>query len=400
MKSRADHRDNPPRMSDFPRLSRFDAKDYQLPPETVERLCSPALVIFMDRVRENLRQMLRYMGDDPNRWRPHLKTTKTPEVWRELVEVGVRHFKCATPREAGVLLRLLDEMAIDDADLLVAYPLRKPNLDRVVTLAASYPKTKVAILSEDPDHAASLPTDLGVFVDINPQMNRTGIPMADVDAITDVARAAGKRMRGFHFYDGHVRDAEREVRERRSWELYDGLLVLHAALRDDGIRIDELITSGTPAFPYALSHAGLAKLDGPAHRVSPGTVVFHDAFSDDLLDDVDLEPAAVLFTRVVSHPEAGIVTCDAGSKSLAAEAGNPAAFVLGHPELVPQQPSEEHLPLRVMSGPPPPRGTALMMVPRHVCPTVNLAETALLIEAGRSPREVSVMARAHDLFRD
>jgi D-serine deaminase-like pyridoxal phosphate-dependent protein len=385
-------------MTHSPRLASIDRKLYRIPDTTAERLFSPALVVFMDLVRANLRQMLHYLGGDPNRWRPHLKTTKIPQVWRELIAVGVRHFKCATTREAEVLLGLLDEMGIRDADLLVAYPLLPPNLDKVVALAAAHPETRVSILSEHPEHAASLPPDVGVFVDINPQMNRTGIPMTDVAAIAGVARAAGSRMRGLHFYDGHVRDGERQVRRQRSWRLYDGLVRIHAALVAESIRVDELITSGTPAFPYALSHRGLAELEGLVHRVSPGTVVLHDAFSDDLLDDVELQPAALLFTRVVSHPESGIVTCDAGSKSLAAEAGSPVAFVLGHPELVPQTPSEEHLPLRVTDGPPPPRGTALMLVPRHVCPTVNLAEKALVIESGREPVEVEVAARAHDVL--
>ena len=148
---------------------------------------------------------------------------------------------------------------------------------------------------------------------------------------------------------------------------------------------------------YALSFAGFAGAAPWVHRVSPGTVVFHDGFSDALLEDVSLTPAALLFTRVVSQPAADIVTCDAGSKSLAAEAGDPAAFVLGHPQLEALKPSEEHLPLRVLEGPPPPRGTGLLLVPRHVCPTVNLAEEFLLLDAGPA-RVVDVAARGHDLL--
>ena len=390
-------------MTRSPRLAAIDATTYRLPDELTERLFSPSLLIFMDQVRANLAQMLAYMDGDPNRWRPHLKTTKTPEVWRELILAGIRNFKCATPREAEVLLTLLDEMAVTDADLLVAYPMVGPNLERIAALATDHPTTRVSVLSEDPAHAAVVPAHLGVFVDINPQMNRTGIPMVDGLAIAAVAHAATTRLRGLHFYDGHVRDPEVEVRERRCWELYDRLLEILAQLQADGLTIDELITSGTPAFPYALSHEGLQRLAAlpnsrTVHRVSPGTVVFHDAFSDDLLQDVELQPAAVLFTRVVSCPAPGLVTCDAGSKSIAAEAGDPVAFVLGHPHLVAQRPSEEHLPLRIEGGEAPARGAPLLLVPRHVCPTVNLAESALLLEMGTAPRVVTIAARAHELL--
>jgi D-serine deaminase-like pyridoxal phosphate-dependent protein len=107
-------------------------------------------------------------------------------------------------------------------------------------------------------------------------------------------------------------------------------------------------------------------------------------------------PAALVLTRVVSHTARDIATCDAGSKSIAAEAGVPCAFVLGDASLEALLPSEEHLPLRA-SGERPPRGATLLLVPVHVCPTVNLAEQAVLVEAGVAPRIVPVAARAHEL---
>ena len=72
--------------------------------------------------------------------------------------------------------------------------------------------------------------------------------------------------------------------------------------------------------------------------------------------------------------------------------------MLGHPEYVPQTPSEEHLPLYVGQGALPARGTLLQLVPRHVCPTINLAEQALLLERGRLHSIVPVSARAHELL--
>jgi len=71
--------------------------------------------------------------------------------------------------------------------------------------------------------------------------------------------------------------------------------------------------------------------------------------------------------------------------------------VLGHPGLQALRPSEEHLPLEVVRGKRPPRGALLMLVPRHVCPTVNLADQALLIEGGRLREIAAVSARGHEL---
>jgi len=223
--------------------------------------------------------------------------------------------------------------------------------------------------------------------------------MADVDRILAIAQAAGKRFRGLHFYDGHVRDVDPDARRRKTEPLYAGLLEVHTAAKGAGVEVPELITSGTPSFPIALEFAGFKELaEGTRHRVSPGTVVYHDTFSAECLPDLDFRPAALVLTRVISHPQQGVVTCDAGSKSIAAEAGDPCCVVVGHPELVAQRPSEEHLPFRVERGVPPERGAPLLLVPKHVCPTVNLAQEALVLEDGSEPRAVPVSARAHELF--
>ena len=161
----------------------------------------------------------------------------------------------------------------------------------------------------------------------------------------------------------------------------------------------EIVTSGTPTFPHALEYPPFAELEGTLHRISPGTVVYHDLRSEEIDPGVGLVPAALVHARVVSHPRDGLATCDAGSKSVAAEAGDPCAFVLGRPDLVAQTPNEEHLPL-LTDGERPARGDRVMLFPRHVCPTVNLAEEAVLIEDGRVTGVVRVSARAHELLVD
>ena len=130
---------------------------------------------------------------------------------------------------------------------------------------------------------------------------------------------------------------------------------------------EEVITSGTPAVPFALRHAGLAA--GPfVHRVSPGTVVYNDMTSLDQLAGFGFVPAALVLTTVVSHPTPTIFTCDAGHKSVSAD-GNATCAVVGHPEFEPLRPSEEHLPVNAGSRERmPPIGAQLYLLPRHVCP--------------------------------
>jgi D-serine deaminase-like pyridoxal phosphate-dependent protein len=134
------------------------------------------------------------------------------------------------------------------------------------------------------------------------------------------------------------------------------------------------------------------------HRVSPGTLVYCDATSPAQLPaDWDLRPAAIVAATVVSHPAPGRVTCDAGHKTVSADAGVPTCAVLGRPDLQPLKPSEEHLPLAVAPGAPvPPIGQVLYLVPRHVCPTVNNFDQAALVRDGRIERLEAVTARGRE----
>ena len=368
--------------------------DYELPRALLDDLQTPALVVYLDRVRDNVQRMIGYTGG-VERWRPHLKTTKIPEVWAELLQAGVRQFKCATTREAAVLAGVAGRAGVE-VDLLVAYPHRGPSLQRLDQIARGAPHVRMSVLVEDPELLGDVPARLGVFVDINPGMNRTGVPLDREGEIVAIARGAGDRFRGLHFYDGHLHADDLTERRAQIFAGYQRLLGVVGRLHDEGVAVGEVITAGTPAFQHALQFEPFVDA-AFVHRVSPGTVVFHDARTELQNPDVALLPAALVASRVVSHPQAGIVTCDAGSKSVAAEAGDPCAYALGRPGLTALTPSEEHLPMRC-EGAQPARGTVVLLVPTHVCPTVNLAEQAVLVEAGASPRVVPVAARAHELL--
>lgn len=380
------------------RLYDLEESGYALPEEFTRRVSTPALVIYLDRVRDNIGRTIELLEGRVELWRPHVKTTKLPPVFIELARAGVRGFKCATLREADQLSLALSQEGVVGADILVAYPLIGPALAGLGRLAVRRPETRFSVLCEDPGALENVPAEVDLFVDVNPGMDRTGVPIEDRARVLEIARGAAPRFRGLHYYDGHLTQSDPEERHRALFACYDRLAELLGFLRASQVRVAEVVTSGTPSFLDALQYRGFDEYPETVHRFSPGTVVFHDLRSEEESPGLRMTPAALLLSRVVSHPRADVVTCDAGSKSLAAEAGDPCAFVLGHPELVPRRPSEEHLPLTVRKGPIPPRGKVLLLVPRHVCPTVNLAEQAVLVEAGEVREIAQVTARAHDLL--
>ena len=103
---------------------------------------SPALLLFPDRIRENIRRMVRIAGS-PARLRPHIKTHKLAELVRMQIGEGITMAKCATIAEA--------EMAAGAGakDVLIAYPLVGPNAVRLLGLSRKYPGTAFSCLADD-----------------------------------------------------------------------------------------------------------------------------------------------------------------------------------------------------------------------------------------------------------
>ncbi|MDX1388284.1 MAG: D-TA family PLP-dependent enzyme [Acidobacteriota bacterium] len=367
--------------------------DYRI--DGVERVRTPALAVYPEIVESNLSITLGLVGDDPDRLRPHVKTSKLAATMRRMIERGIRHFKCATTLELATLCEL------GAGDVLVAYPVVGANARRIVEIARQFPDTRVSVLVENADRLRQWTgSGVGVFIDVNPGMDRTGIEQHRGGDILDLAVSigdAGLTFRGLHYYDGHLAEMEPDAREATAHRGYDRLMQLLDEVQGPRSAVAEIITAGTPAFPASISYPGFARLTCP-HRVSPGTVVYGDcASAAQLPREYGYRPAALVVSTVVSHPTPGVVTCDAGHKTVSADAGIPTCAVAGRPDLDPLEPSEEHLPVRVPDGAATPSiGEVLYLVPRHVCPTVNNFDHALLVVKGAVGEVVTVTARGRE----
>lgn len=369
--------------------ARWDARPFIA--AAVDDIVTPALVLDADAVEHNIRAVLASVGD-PERWRPHVKTTKMAWTIERLLEHGVRRFKCATTLE----LQMLVDAGVPEA--LFAMTARGANA-RAVRELAQRGDTAVAVLVEgadDLDDWAGAP--VGVFIDVDIGLGRTGVPVSEVDAIVGVARAAvdrGLAYEGLHAYEGTPPAASEEECRVVVGRGLDGVVAIVRALEAAGCAPREVVTSGSITASWAAGHPDLAA--AAPHTISPGTVVYHDIHTE--LESpwgLDLRPAVAVLGRVVSSSRPGLITCDAGHKAVAADMGDPIGLAAGRPELSARTPSEEHLPLAVEDGAPrPERGEILAIVPMHVCPTVNLHDVALVVRDGAVEDVRPVSARGH-----
>jgi D-serine deaminase-like pyridoxal phosphate-dependent protein len=361
----------------------------------IEDILTPALVLYPEAVESNIERTVQLLGGDAERWRPHIKTAKLGRTLRMLLDRGVRNFKCATT------LEMLVACQNGAADVLFAYPAMGANARRARDIAQQFPDVKLSVLAENEQQIEQWRgSDVGIFLDINPGMNRTGIEQSQRDKVVALARAvaaASLEFRGLHYYDGQYGGVSESERSKTTHQGYDRLLEIVSQLELSGIRVPEVITAGTPTFPCSLSYEGFRGRSF-VHRVSPGTIVYCDATSlEQLPAEYKYRPAVLVLTRVVSAPRPGVVTCDGGHKAVSADAGVPTCVVVGHSELTPLGPSEEHLPLAVKDGAAVPQvGEALYLLPRHVCPTVNNFDVALLVRDGKIEALENVSARGHE----
>jgi D-serine deaminase-like pyridoxal phosphate-dependent protein len=352
---------------------------------------SPALLVYPDRVEQNIRRMIEVAGG-PGRLRPHIKTNKLPEVIRMQMAHGITRFKCATIAEAEMLA------ASAAPDVLLAYQPVGPNVSRFVRLVQTFPATTFSALADDEATIRALATaattagiTVNLFLDLDCGMHRTGVaPGARASELYRlISTLPGLRARGLHAYDGHIHHTDLAERTRVCELSFAPVAALRDELVRAGLPVRAVIAGGTPTFPL---HARR-----PDVECSPGTAVFWDLGYSRTLPDMDFLPAVLLLTRVVSKPATNLLCLDLGHKAVASEGPPPRVELLDLPGTRAAGHSEEHLMLETERAGEIPVGACFYGIPWHVCPTVALHNEAVVVRNGRADDRWQVVGRARTL---
>ncbi len=356
--------------------------------ENINELDSPALVVYPARVRQNILTAIEMIGD-ARRLRPHIKTNKSAEVARLMIDAGINKFKCATIAEAEML------GICKAADVLLAYQPLGPKLSRFAALIRKYPATTFSCLT---DHmGAALQMDevfskeklaVPVYIDLNLGQNRTGIvPGEDmIELYLACSRFSGIHPIGLHAYDGHIRDQDWNLRKKNCDEAFARIENMRDIILKMRLPVPNIIVGGSPTYSIHSKRKGV--------ECSPGTFVYWDKGYTDLCPEQAFQPAALVISRVISLPDATKICIDLGHKSIAAENDiSKRVFFLNGSGLQATSQSEEHLVLEAGESHGYQVGDILYGLPFHICPTVALYERAITIENGRVSGEWKTLAR-------
>jgi len=348
---------------------------------------SPALLLYPDRIEENIRRMISMVGD-AGRLRPHMKTHKLPELIRRQVELGITKFKCATIAEAEMTA------SCGALDVLLAYQLIGPNIRRFLALCRKFQNVQFSCVVDDPRAVAALAeaarstgVRVQVLLDLDIGQHRTGLPANDAafDLYRQVAGESSLLPAGLHAYDGHLSDSDPVQRAAKADEAFAPVEKLRQRLLDAGFTVPRVIAGGTPTFPIHARRAGV--------ECSPGTCVLWDAGYATKLADLDFLTAAVLLTRVVSKPTPTRLCLDLGHKAVASEMPHPRVVFLNLKDAQPVMHSEEHLVVESSQAENLEIGHCIYGIPWHVCPTVALHSQIVAVRDGIAAGQWEVTAR-------
>ncbi|MDB5506693.1 MAG: hypothetical protein JWR75_1331 [Devosia sp.] len=334
------------------------------------RIETPALILDLDAIEKNLSRMSAITGASRLGLRPHAKTHKCAAIARRQLDAGALGICCAKPGE------LLALFASGIKPLLLTAPVSDPRkITRLANAAAA--GCDLMVVADRLDlivafnaAAANADTRIGIVIDVDPGLGRTGVTTQAeaVSLAAAIAAAPNLDYRGVQAYSGQVQhifgSAERRVAN----------IAANARIR---AIVEALTAAGYPPAIVSGGGTGSSTIDGEnsvLSEVQAGSYVFMDEGYRPVEGAVD-EFAFALFVAVsvIGHSASGDAITDAGSKSFAIDGPPPRCFRDGQTAGIIAWAGDEFGRLKPEANVPvPPVGTILECTVPHCDPTANL----------------------------
>lgn len=350
--------------------------------EESNSLITPALVYYRDVIKENIDKVITLAGGPWHLW-PHVKTHKMEQMVHLMMSAGITHFKCTTIAEAEMVAQC------GAGDVLIAYPLVGPNIERFLQLTRAFPDVHFWAIGDDEEQVRLLGKAFvgrdgtaDLLVDVNLGMNRTGVAIDQTEAFYRECNAIdGICVKGLHCYDGHR--TEQDLEERKQAAAAGAIAVKEICehLNARGCSCKTLVLGGSPSMPCYKDFAE----SYPESYFSPGTLFVNDYGYTKKFPDLAFTPGAAVLTRVISCPAKGHFTLDLGYKGIASDPEGLRGIIAGLDHVTELFQSEEHWTFAMEPGFEhlcPKVGDELFVIPTHICPTSALYPSVSVAEDG------------------
>jgi D-serine deaminase-like pyridoxal phosphate-dependent protein len=364
----------------------------------LDEVPTPALVVDLDRLEQNIADWQSMADRNGVRLRPHIKTHKSPAIARLQLAAGACGIASAKPSEAEVF------GAAGCDDIVIAYPIVGP--DKWARLARLAGGVRLTVNVDSDVQARGLSaaaTAAGVTIraqiEVDTGLNRVGIDRDDYPSLVAFARLIdslpGLELDGITTHRGKFGERLAALTNVEAGHEEGGILVgLAERLRADGLELRNVTAGGT------VTGRGVAEVPGVT-EVRAGTYVFYDAMQVAMGSAKAEDIALQILVTVVSTRRAGWTTVDAGTKTFSGDRGvvsgagegGEIARAVGLDAAV-MRTTEEHGMVRLGEGASVEVGQKLCFTPYHVCTSVNLATELVGVRGGVVEAVWPVEARA------
>jgi D-serine deaminase-like pyridoxal phosphate-dependent protein len=340
-------------------------------------LDTPCVVVDLDILEGNLARMAADLAARRVNLRPHAKTHKSVNLARMQMASGAGGLTVGTIGEAEVLV------AARLTDLFVAYPLwlSDPKARRLRALLDAAPLIVGADSAQGAvrlaDAARGAAHRLRVAIEIDSGDRRSGTTPDAAPAVALAARSAGLEVIGVYTHGGHAYDDPSEVAQAANDEI-ELLAAAAGRLEAEGFEVSLVSAGSTPTARLSAT--------GRVNEERPGTYVFNDRQQVGLGGAAPEEVALFVVATVVSTSVPGQVVLDAGGKTLAKDRApwlDGFGAIPAYPDARIPRTYDYHGVVVLPDGSQRPTlGETIAIVPNHVCPVVNLADSFVVARGG------------------
>ena len=347
----------------------------------ISGLSTPALVLDVNILNENIAAMNCILKDRSLKLRPHYKSHKCAALAKMQIKNGAIGMTCAKLSEAEDLC----DIGIEDI-LLANQIVDAEKIHRLSDLANHCRLTvcvdnieNITALSEAAQNSGST---IHCLVEYDIGMQRCGvIKKEEVLALAKhIADCDNLVFDGLQAYAGHISHIEDiNTRKQMTKNNYEKLKELLCYLNENGVKVKTVSGGSTGT-------AEIKALEGLYTELQAGSYLFMDATYRSL--SLPFKNSLFILSTVVSQRE-GLTVIDAGVKTCGVDQGMPLPHKGNASEIVA---SEEHFQIHNYSEQTE-IGDKILIVPAHCCSTVNLYDKIYLVDGDKVIDRIPITAK-------
>jgi D-serine deaminase-like pyridoxal phosphate-dependent protein len=284
---------------------------------TLEQLSTPAALIELARMQQNIDRMQQRMDELGVRFRPHVKTSKCLPVVEAQIKAGARGITVSTLKEAEQFF------AAGVSDILYAVSMAPSKLPQALALRRK--GCNLVLLTENSESAQAIGAFgkeqgemFDILIEIDTDGHRSGLKPDDdrLLGVAAVLERSGMNVAGVmtHAGSSYALNTPKALEAMAEQERQG---CVHAALRlrDAGFQCPIVSVGSTPTALSARS------LDGVT-EVRAGVYVFFDLVMCNIGVCTDADVALSVLTTVIGHqPDKGWAIVDAGWMAMSQDRG-------------------------------------------------------------------------------